>query len=535
VYGASALKQYLEESAVSMPRPSITDEEVALIKAMLDRGMANKDIQFFFNRPLRSVNSGRISNIRAGRYGKSAEIPSAHPAALDEFIATHALAEGSHTPPAAPPAPVVEQHYGPSAPETLRRLFTLGPNEIWRLNTGETDQHECKASFRFKHAHKWLKAVAALSNNKGGYVFFGVNDAGVQGADGEDLGHVAVGLKDDEFSSADPVTFTTKIKSTFDPTPRFQTTVFRIGDVKLGVIYVEQHPSRPVIAVKTEGEIHEGDIFFRYPGQSARIKYSDLRSILDDRDATARAQILPMVERLLTLGPSRALVADLDAGALIDGIHSIQIDEALLSKIAFIKEGHFEEKEGAVALRLVGDVKSVGATQITMKKGVVTRNDLISDFLSQSLPIDPAEYIRFALEGSNGEWLPIRFFATNAKMTKADLIKFIRATKGTKRRKQIYVDRIRKDDAALSTPASLSAGLLKSLIENGALASPSSSKQAGEIGQAIQGLPRETTVQIRSLLALLSDSIKLAEGPTASFVRRAICRVDEIFFPLPEN
>ena len=42
---------------------TITDEEIALIKAMLVRGMKNADIQFFFNRPGRHVNSGRITNI----------------------------------------------------------------------------------------------------------------------------------------------------------------------------------------------------------------------------------------------------------------------------------------------------------------------------------------------------------------------------------------------------------------------------------------------------------------------------------------
>ena len=40
---------------------SVTDQEIALIKAMIARGMKNKDIQFFFNRPDRPVNSGRIS------------------------------------------------------------------------------------------------------------------------------------------------------------------------------------------------------------------------------------------------------------------------------------------------------------------------------------------------------------------------------------------------------------------------------------------------------------------------------------------
>ena len=39
---------------------SISDEEIGLIKALLARGERNVDIQFYFNRQDRPVNSGRI-------------------------------------------------------------------------------------------------------------------------------------------------------------------------------------------------------------------------------------------------------------------------------------------------------------------------------------------------------------------------------------------------------------------------------------------------------------------------------------------
>ena len=52
-----------------MPKRTITDEEIGLIKAMLRMGMKNKDIQFYFNRQDRAVNSGRITGIRDGSYG----------------------------------------------------------------------------------------------------------------------------------------------------------------------------------------------------------------------------------------------------------------------------------------------------------------------------------------------------------------------------------------------------------------------------------------------------------------------------------
>ena len=48
---------------------SVTDDEIGLIRAMLARDMKNRDIQFYFNRQDRAVNSGRISGIKHGGYG----------------------------------------------------------------------------------------------------------------------------------------------------------------------------------------------------------------------------------------------------------------------------------------------------------------------------------------------------------------------------------------------------------------------------------------------------------------------------------
>ena len=67
---------------------SISNEEIALIKAMVARGMKGKDIQFFFNRPDRSMNSGRITDIKNGSYSDSSKIGAANDNVLDAFIKT---------------------------------------------------------------------------------------------------------------------------------------------------------------------------------------------------------------------------------------------------------------------------------------------------------------------------------------------------------------------------------------------------------------------------------------------------------------
>jgi hypothetical protein len=58
---------------------NIADEEIALIKAMLQREIANDRIHFYFNRADRLVSSGRITQIKQGKYGK--HVPEASQAA----------------------------------------------------------------------------------------------------------------------------------------------------------------------------------------------------------------------------------------------------------------------------------------------------------------------------------------------------------------------------------------------------------------------------------------------------------------------
>lgn len=506
-----------------MAKPSITDSEIAYIKAMLARGMKNKDIQFYFNRPARPVNSGRITGIRIGNYGNSAKIPAASAADLDAFISAIARRANSPSSPGDASAPD-----DPLSPAHIERHFSVGADSLWRLTAGETELCECKAGFGFRYQDKWLRPIAALANNAGGYVFFGVHDKDGKGPLGEDWSHAVVGLDNEEFAAADPADFSARVKGMFDPTPVFQIGTVQIGGKTIGVIHVRKHQSRPVIAVKQEGSIKEGDIFYRYPGQSARIKYSDLRAMLDARDAEARAQILPMVERLLKLGPARAMVADLDVGVLQDGSRSIHIEQSLIDKLTFIKEGQFSEKQGAPTLRLIGDVSAVSEDgKVKTRLGILTRSDIISAFIEQAKPSDPQEYIRFAIEVGQGERLPLYYFARLAGLSNKGLVEFIQASGGPPARKQKYVGWLAPDAAfrrAVGNPRSLLDGILAGTLPN--VTTPT---EASHAAQAIVGIQRTMKIDFLALLGLLKECRTVAEGtPSMSFVRRALCRLDEL-------
>lgn len=150
-----------------MPRRSITDEEIGLIKAMLRRGMRNRDIQFYFNRQDRPVNSGRITGINTGNYGP--EVAEATDAGLDAFLAGFAPAEVG----------VVVEAGAVRDPTLAERAVTRFVQRAsgWFLADGETSDQECKAEFNPRRMEPIVRAIAALANNRGGFVFVGVQDA----------------------------------------------------------------------------------------------------------------------------------------------------------------------------------------------------------------------------------------------------------------------------------------------------------------------------------------------------------------------
>lgn len=189
-----------------MPRRSISDEEIGLIKAMLPPGMRNRDIQFYFNRQDRPVNSGRITGIRSGDYGP--EVPEATDAALDAFLATFAL-----------PAEMTliegaEQREPTRWPSERkrRRGSSSATMATGSLRTARRPNRKYKVQFEPRRMEPIIRAIAALANNKGGFIFIGVGDSECRVA----------GMHQIRFSKIpNIVKITDKAKTLLTPTPSF--------------------------------------------------------------------------------------------------------------------------------------------------------------------------------------------------------------------------------------------------------------------------------------------------------------------------
>lgn len=504
-----------------MPKRSITDEEIGVIKAMLKRGMANKDIQFYFNRQDRAVNSGRITGIRDRSYGP--EVPRATDEELDTFVASFnapALA-----PPLIHPLPVAQPH-DPISDTVLRSFFAKDTAGTWVCSAGETDEHECKEGFNLRRFTPALKTIAGFANNRGGYLFFGVKD--------KPDGFVVCGLADDRFTATDQNKFSQTIRSVLEPTPRFRVASLVLDGATVGVIHVEPHTSKPVIVSKNEGEVAEGAIYYRYPGETKAICYPDLRAILDERDRHSREAIMPMVQRLLELGPKDALVANLADGLLEGGKRPIVIDQQLVDRIRFIREGKFAEREGAETLRLVGDVGAVDLSAVAHTKTIrteVTEEAIIRNFVGRVAVEEPLAYVRQASH-ENSFLLPIFYYLHLAGETREGAIASLKAHRDAKPKTREEIVRRLQGKRTLYYAAGGKRLVRLSQIRSGSVQTLKSKAGATTALDALTGLTKADTETFEIANELLRQALDLWDGDRnmLASLRRAASRLDELIY-----
>ncbi len=490
---------------------------------MLARGMANKEIQFYFNRQDRAVNSGRISGIKHRDYGP--EVPKASDDTLSTFLSNFVSPE--------PSVPSIVIETAPAQPQDamdekqLRSFFTKDAGGTWHCSVGETDEFECKQNFNLNGFSKPLRTIAGLANNRGGYLFFGVKDMPDNFA--------VCGLADDRFTNTDQSKFSQIIRSVLEPTPRFCVKTLKLDEHTVGVIHIEPHTAKPVIACKTEGSfVAEGAIYFRYPGETRAICYADLRTILDERDRSSREAVLPMVQRLLELGPKDAMVANLADGQLEGGQRPIMIDQQLIEKIKFIRDGEFEEKEGAATLRLVGDVNTADLSAVTNTKTVrteVTEESIIRNFVMRTTVEEPLAYVRQASH-EQSFLLPIFYYLQLAGQGRNEAISDLQSYRNAKPNTRKEIIRRLKGERSLFRQAGGQRLLMLNQIREQAIDKIDTIEVAKAVLDALTGLKTDDAGIFNYANSLVIQALEFwdMDRSLVGGIRKAASRLDELIY-----
>ncbi len=254
----------------------------------------------------------------------------------------------------------------PLSSEMIGEILKLDSREKYIFHR-ETKNLEFKENFNHAGWDDYLKNFAAFANHCGGYLVFGVKDKPKEPNGLNKKSAQMFEQIDEEFISGE-------INKLFSPSINWAKQTVEVYGKFFGIIYIEEVKVKPIIAKQDEGNIKNGEIYYRYAGRTQKIEYGELNEIIENRILQNSSQILSLIDKITKIGPSNAAILDTEKGLIEkDKDNVLVIDEELIPKIRFIKEGEFSEKKGASTLRLVGDVQPVDQVEIIkIKKQKIT-------------------------------------------------------------------------------------------------------------------------------------------------------------------
>jgi len=241
----------------------------------------------------------------------------------------------------------------------LTKVFSFHATILDRIVSRESKTLEFKETFNWGSKEKYAKTMAAFANNIGGALVFGV----------QDNPRNFVGLKSENFEQFDEFKITEYLNSVFAPEIFFEKFVHTVNGKNAGILVVHQAINKPVVCIKTEGDLKESDIYYRYIARTERIKYPELRQLIEDIKEKERILYKRILERISEVGVENAAIFDTLKGNVTGQTGSFVIDKALLPRLKFINQGTFKEG-GIPVLELKGEVSPIElkSSKVTIKE-----------------------------------------------------------------------------------------------------------------------------------------------------------------------
>jgi hypothetical protein len=338
----------------------------------------------------------------------------------------------------------------PFSREILNRIFTISPKHSDRLISRESGWLEFKESFGFLNLGKYIRSAGAFANAKGGYIVYGVANCP----------HKLIGLKDNRFNELDPEKLTAYLNEHFDPEIEWDRHVHELDGKEYGILYFSESRNKPVICRKGSDDnksLKEGEIYYRYKGRTQTIRYAEMKELIEERRKHEQLLWLKHLKEIARVGIHEAGIFDLRSGKVSGAGSHFFIDESLLSQVSFIREGEFNEKDGKPVLKIVGEARAVGGSQIGIggkthivkTKGIRT-SDIILGFLCSEKIIEPQNYLT-QICYENTAFLPFYFLIKQSRMSLEQAAKLIGDEPSTQQAKAKLLERI-ADDSSLKVP-----------------------------------------------------------------------------------
>ena len=290
-----------------------------------------------------------------------------------------------------------------------------------RLHNRESQSLEFKQSFNVKNTSAYVRIMVGFANNRGGCIVFGI----------EDSPRRLRGINVERFDRLDTEKMTDFLKAHITPMIEWHSGIVNCFGVSLGYLAVEPSLDKPVLVTRNSGkDLKEGEILYRYRAQTRPIGYAELNVLLEERLNRERRAWMDHIEKIARAGATNVGILDTARGELHDSGRTLLIDEQLVERLKFIREGHFSEIDGEPTLRLVGNVNEV--SKLVAERHVPTdihMTDLLEAAMENAdLSRETAESYLRATADRNTHLVPVFRFAHLAGLDAeraADLLKSV--------------------------------------------------------------------------------------------------------------
>lgn len=239
--------------------------EVAIIKRMVENHYPRDEIMSFFIWPGRKLTPAVVSEIDNGQIG-----PDIEPATNEETerFMRKRLSEAS-------PFSVRDYVVSPTSDMVVREILRASEGLQRSFPGFETSSNEYKRDLPEGKAGNAgiAKTIASFANAQGGYIFLGIDDD-----------RNLIGISGSKKPSKVWTDLSQIIANSFTPAVNWQQNVVSVSGVNIGVIYVPESLTKPIVATRDCEGVVKGAIYYRYNGLSSPIEPGDLLNLLAERD-----------------------------------------------------------------------------------------------------------------------------------------------------------------------------------------------------------------------------------------------------------
>lgn len=493
---------------------SLSDYEISLIKALLKLEITNQDIQMYIAhyRQGNSINAAHIAEIKNGTRG--AKIPPASKEEAERII--------------------VQYKNSIQEDRELDEILKVDENNL--LIAQESERFEFKQSFiddsqdkkeKGYRNEKVLNFIQGAANNKGGYILFGIEE------DKQHNTRKIIGLRDEEVKAfcCDDQEITSKFNSQFAQEIRFEKHTRKIGNRTICILKILESEDKPVMNKNK-------DIYYRYSGATEKIFKSDLQRVLKEQMARDMNLMLSKhIDQIFKNGVENTAILNIQTGEVEGKSGNFLIDEKLLPKIAFIKEGEFVEKNGAPALVLKGEVKTYETWVKEKEVQGIDDNDIYKCFFqNQNFTQDQSKAYLRIIATASPDWMPIRFFAQKAGMNKGEIIEYFNSLKDSSTKKKTIEGKIKKlneNQPMMEKKREVKCEILKQ-VEQSDLRStkPEMRKWLTSIQSYDDQTIRDEKEFLLRFIQKLYEHCKKEDHLLLSQARKTIAYLDKVLYPL---